>query len=146
MHTNKRLVALLSVLLILGTLLAPITALAGKGKSRWYNETGHVMVPEGATDDTVLSVGPVSVTLFPGSLPEGGPVVLHVKWTDEGVFRADFHPDRAFDVPVLIDFGTAETVVYTSHGSTEVIVTEDLDGDGEVGEIYSDHFSRFSGW
>lgn len=146
MHTNKRLVALLSVLLILGTLLAPVTAFAGKGKSGWYNETGHVMVPEGATEDTVLSVGPVSVTLFPGSLPEGGPVVLHVKWTDEGVFRAGFHPDREFDVPVLIDFGTAETVVYSGHGGSEVIITQDLDGDGEIGEIYSDHFSRFSGW
>jgi len=146
MHTNKRLVALFSMLLILGTLLAPVTAFADKGKSGWYNETGHVMVPEDASEEIVLAVGPVSVTLPPGAMPEGGPVILHVKWTDDGAFRADFHPDREFDVPVLIDFGTAETVVYSGPGGSEVIPTQDLDGDGEVGEIYSDHFSRFSGW
>ena len=146
MRRITRFSMLITAMVLLLTLALPMTAFAGKGGGRWHNATGHIQVPAGATEDSVLTVGPVSVTLFPGSLPEGGPVVLHVKWDDSGAFRADFHPDREFDVPVLIDFGTVATVEYVGPHGSEIITTSDLDGDGEVGEIYSDHFSRFSGW
>jgi len=170
MHTNKRLVALLSVLLILGTLLAPVIALADDGNARkgaiaakvaddwgedvtqlagrrgWHFARAQMTVPPNPTKTYRLDAGPVRLLVPPDALPEGGPVRLRVVWNDRGRFVADFTPDRQFDANVLMDFGVPKTVYYHSASGKVRIDTQDLDGDGEVGEIYSDHFSRFSGW
>jgi hypothetical protein len=134
------------MMVMIAAMLLPMTALAESGKGKWYNDVGNMMVPAGATEAYTLSVGPVRLVVPPGALPEGGPVVLRVKWTDAGQFEANFSPEREFAAPVMMDFGTVEVVYWESSAGTVAIQTDDLDGDGVVGEIYSDHFSRFSGW
>ena len=144
MRTKQRLLALLTVLLIASALLLPMTAFADQDK--WYQANGHMIVPAGATESYSLSVGSVKIVVPPGALPDGGPVVLRVRWNDNGDFIADFKPDRVFAAPVMMDFGSGNVVYYHSSSGLVPIQTQDLDGDGEPGELYCNHFSRFSGW
>ena len=131
----------LSLLLILGALLVPLTASAGA----YDKEKGSMVVPAGTTEEYRLEVGGISVTIPVGAMPEGGKVMLQVKSTADGEFCADFLPNLTFAQPVMMDFGTTE-VVYVGQGQDWTdIQTSDLDGDGAVGEILSDHFSRYSG-
>ena len=146
MRTRQRLLILLTVLLIVSALLLPMTAFAGKDKGRWRSARGRMRVPAGATESYRLRVGPVKIVVPPGALPDGGPVVLRVRWNSKGDFIADFKPDHVFAAPVMMDFGSGDVVYYHSRGGLVPIRTEDLDGDGAPGEIHCNHFPRFSGW
>jgi len=142
MRTRRRLVMALSMALLVGILAMPMAASAGKST----RTMGFMMIPAGATQDYTLTVGDVSVTVPAGALPKGGPVMIHLTADPDGQFRADFLPDRKFSSPVLIKFGSAEVVYYHYRNTLQSIVTSDIDGDGEVGEVWMDHFSRYSGW
>ena len=134
-------VRVLSLLLVVSALLVPMTASAGD----WDKEKGSMDVPAGATEEYRLEVAGISVTIPVGAMPEGGKVMLQVKSSSDGEFVADFLPNPDFAQAVMMDFGTAE-VVYLGQGrNLAQIWTSDLDGDGAVGEILSDHFSRYSG-
>ncbi|MCD6519827.1 MAG: hypothetical protein J7M05_07895 [Anaerolineae bacterium] len=139
---RKLLLTILLIAVLVGILAFPLSASAGRFKV----ERGFMFVPPNATTSYHLQVGKISVTIPPGALPRGGPVILTVISRRGGQFLADFRPDYQFAKPVLMDFGTAPVVYYWEHGQRVPIQTSDLDGDGEVGEILSDHFSRYSGW
>jgi len=142
MRTRRRLVAVLSVALLLGVLVMPLAASATKTS----RAMGFMMVPARATQDYTLTVGDVSVTIPPGALPKGGPVMIHLTADRNGGFCVDFLPDRKFTRPVLIKFGSAEVVYYHYRNMLVPIRTSDIDGDGELGEVWMEHFSRYSGW
>jgi len=105
-----------------------------------------MFVPRNSTQDHTLTVGRVSVTVPAGALPQGGPVVLHVATDSEGRFRADFLPNYSFARPVLMKFGAAPFIYYHTGHDCIRIDTADIDGDGEGGEVWMGHFSRYSGW
>ncbi len=130
-----------ALLLVVSLLIFPASASAG----RTVVQKGSMFVPPAATETYTLTVGRVSVSIPPGAMPEGGRILLQVRNKD-GWFQAKFSPDREFQVPVIMDFGEAEVVYYHEGREIVPIVTEDLDGDGAVGEIASMHFSRYSGF
>jgi len=142
--TNRRrlFVSILSIIVVVSALALPFGASAAK----WLQLKGKMMVPRNATEPSELRVGEFGVVIYPESMPKGGPIMLHARVAPDGAFVVQFHPERDFDAPVMMDFGTCAEVVYEGPQGNETIVTQDLDGDGEVGEIWSDHFSRYSGW
>ena len=142
MRTNRRLVTIVSAILLIAGLVLPMSASAG----RYSHRIGFMFVPRNTTQDYTLTVGEVSVTIPAGALPHGGPVLVHVVTDSAGRFRADFLPDYTFAKPVLMEFGDAPFVYY--HAGTDLIriETSDVDGDGDVGEVWMGHFSRYSGW
>lgn len=146
MRTKQRLFILLTVLLVVSALLVPMTTFADQGWGNWYKANGQMLIPAGATASYSLSVGPVKIVVPPGALPDGGPVILRVRWNSNGDFIADFLPDHVFAAPVMMDFGSGDVVYYHSRSGLVPIRTQDLDGDGAPGEIHCNHFSRFSGW
>ncbi len=142
MAKNKRFwVSLLIAAVLIGALIVPLAASAGKAVVRH----GIMLVPPRAAIPYRLQVGEFSVTIPAGALPKGGPVIIHTMQRDNW-FQVDFLPERQFAAPVMMDFGTAPVIYYQHNGTQNEIWTSDLDGDGQVGEIYSDHFSRYSGW
>lgn len=142
MRTRRRLVTALSIALLVGVLAMPMAASAAKSSCTM----GFMMVPARATQDYTLTVGDVSVTVPARALPKGGLVMIHLTTDADGRFRADFLPERKFAGPVLIKFGSAEVVYYHYRNTLQPIATSDIDSDGEVGEVWMDHFSRYSGW
>ncbi|OGO05340.1 MAG: hypothetical protein A2Y60_04110 [Chloroflexi bacterium RBG_13_54_9] len=141
-NRKRTFVSILLVLLVVSALVLPMTASAG----RFTREQGFMRVPRGATEAYTLTVGEVSVTIPPGALPKGGPVILIVTTGPRGQFLANFGPSYRFQAPVMMEFGDAE-VVYYHYGNAQIpLYTGDLDGDGDSGEIESEHFSRYSGW
>ena len=143
MLKRKRvLIALATLMILAASLSLPLSASAGRA----VQEHGSLFVPPDANDPCVLTVGRISVTIPPGSMPDGGPVILHVSTTPDNEFTAHFLPNRQFELPVVLDFGSAETVYYHRGNSETPLQTGDVDGDGDGGEISSDHFSRYSGW
>lgn len=142
MHTRRDLVTILSVALLLGVLAMPFVASAA-GASRSIR---FMRVPANAGEDYTLTVGEVSVTVPAGALPKGGPVIIHLTTDVDGQFRAAFLPEGEFARPVLIKFGSAEVVYYHDRNTLQPIYTSDVDGDGQLGEVWQDHFSRYSGW
>jgi hypothetical protein len=142
MFQRRGFLTVLTMVLVIAALLLPMSASAG----RWETAVGKMMVPRNATETCTLVVSGISVTIEPGDYPKGGPVVLQVKRSSDGQFVASFHPELNFVNPVVMDFGTVAQVIYESKSGPVVIPTSDLDGDGEVGEISSMHFSRYSGW
>ncbi len=142
MVKNKRLLtSLLVAIVLIGALVAPLAASAGKMIVR----SGMMLVPRHASVPYRLQVGEFSVTVPVGALPKGGPVIIRTMQRDDW-FQVDFLPERQFAAPVMMDFGTAPVIYYEHNGTQDEIWTSDLDGDGQVGEIYSNHFSRYSGW
>lgn len=133
---RKWLLAAFFIVLMIATLAMPLSALAAPGTVR---EKGMIHVPAGITEPVTLQVMDISVTIPPGAMPKGGPVVLMVTKSANGFTQADFLPERQFEQPVMIRFGTAPLVYYWSRGRTVSIET-----DG--GEFISDHFSRYSGF
>ncbi len=138
MFKNRRLLwVLVSFVLVVSALLLPLTASAG----RFTRERGFMFVPANATIPYTLTVGQVSVTIPPGAMPQGGPVILFVVTSADGWFMAEFLPERAFAQPVLMDFGSVrdETVYYHDGGALVPLRTQG-------GKLWSPHFSRYSGW
>jgi len=128
---------------MLATLVMPLSASAAPGAK---HERGMIHLPANITEPVTLQVMDVSVTIPVGAMPKGGPVILKVTKTPDGGIQADFHPERQFNKPVIIKIGDAPIVYYIAKGKTTAIETSDLDGDGKVGEFYSTHFSRYSGF
>lgn len=142
MRTNRRLVTILSAALLIAVLALPMAASA----ARYTRSIGFMWVPRNTSQDYTLTVGQVSVMIPAGALPQGGPVLLHVIADSEGRFRADFLPNYTFARPVLMKFGTAPIIYYHDGHTLVPIQTSDIDGDGEIGEVWMGHFSRYSGW
>ena len=138
MARNRRIsLVIVSLLLLVAALAMPMTASAGPPRVERDSAKVFVQPDEGAT----LEAGGIVVTIPEGAMPEGGQVVMHVRWIDGVWFRLDLLPHRQFDEFVKIDFGP--------FGAAEIY----FDGPGGLVRIYpvggvyeTDHFSRYSGW
>jgi hypothetical protein len=137
--------ALLAILLVAAALVAPQGVAAGR-PLRVERESASMYVPRNLRAPMTVEALDVSVTVYPGCMPRGGRIILHVSRDRTGKVVADFLPDQTFDKPVLIDFGEAKVVVWESPKGDIKIRTADVDGDGDGGEFWSDHFSRYSGF
>ena len=137
-RSRRFLFTLMSVLLIVGALAAPMTAFAG-GPDRVKSKT--VQVAWDADKPVRVNVGQVRVVFRPGTLKEidGEYTVTLTVATQGKQFDADLQLEPAHDgdfvQPVIAKFGKA----------TEV------ENDGQIlqtnrGFLYLDHFSRYSGW
>jgi len=142
MYKKRRLVlSLLAVAVLVGMLVLPMTASAG----RFTRENGVMWVPADLQEPMTLSVDGVSVTVPPGAMPRGGIVVLHVmREPATGWFQVDFLPDRQFPVPVIMDFGEVFELNYMGPDGPEPIIPR---MPYRVrARFLSPHFSRYSGW
>lgn len=145
LRKTKGLTVLLATLMVAVALVAPQGVAAGR-PSRVERESASMYVPRNLRAPMTLEALDVSVTVYPGCMPRGGRIILHVSRNRNGEVVADFLPEQSFSRPVLIDFGDARVVVWESSKGDVTIRTADVDRDGDGGEFYSDHFSRYSGF
>jgi hypothetical protein len=141
----RRLTVLVVFALMAVLMIFPLEASAG----RWpkaEREYATMYVPRNLRSPMTLEALDVSVTVYPGCMPRGGRIIMHVTRDRNGEVVADFLPEQEFSRPVLIDFGEAPVVIWESSHGDVYIRTSDVDGDGDGGEFYSDHFSRYSGF
>ncbi|MBC7234715.1 MAG: hypothetical protein H5T69_02655 [Chloroflexi bacterium] len=147
---SKFLLSVLSILVILGTLLLPMSVLAkGEGRSREASVT--IAVPWDAHRPYQAKVGRVRVVILPGTLPEpeGGSEYLFTLSVQEkgNAFIADLTlepPVETFRRPVLAKFGSADVVYYCPDADCAAGEGEPIPTRG--GWAMLDHFSRYSGW
>lgn len=134
--------ALMAVVVLLSVALLPMAASARRADF----EQGSMYIPRYARQAYTLAVGDVSVTIPAGAMPGGGRIKLQVWTYSDGHIEAQFLPDREFARPVLMNMGSCAVVYWVDGRWSVPIRTADLDGDGDLGEWWSTHFSRYSGW
>ncbi len=90
-----------------------------------------------------MEAGGVTVVVPPHALECPRWLHLMVVVSDE-MTDVKLGPNLHFAKPVLIDFGTTPVVYFWEDGQWITVYTIDTDQDGEVGEIFTDHFSRWA--
>ncbi len=136
MSIKQRILSRVMILvLVVATLLVPVTAYAGNTVYKDYE-----YVPAGTTEAVILEAGFVTVTIPAGALPQGGGVAAKVKLDDDGTFSAVFGPDQTFATSIIVDFGPDVEIVYYYSDAGPVLVNL-VDG-----KLITNHFSRYSGW
>ncbi len=142
MLRNNKFSRIVLTLLVVVMLAAPFAASAGSRGTAW----GLMIVWPHSSRAYTLNVNGFAVTVPSGALPNGGIIIERVTVKGNGEFSVEFYPDYRFSEDVIMDFRSAETVYYHSDSGLIAIPTYDLDNNGEVGEFFSEHFSRYSGW
>lgn len=126
---------LLVLIALVVALVLPITTAAGTAV---YTDREYIPPATAETED--LQVGPIYVTIPAGALPQGGLLRAKVKVDDSGAFEAVFSPDVQFATNIIIDFGPNVSVVY--YWENGVPIPQEL----VDGKLFTNHFSRYSGW
>ena len=142
LEMKKRVFKVFTALLLVGllfTALAP-AAYAGGGGER-FRDRALFQPGTGAE----LEAGGIKVVVPPHALERRRLLRLRV-FVRDGQTVVRLGPELEFEELVLIDFGTAPVVYYWDNGEWGTVETVDADLDGEVGEILSDHFSRYAWW
>jgi len=137
---KKRLLLVLSLLLIVSAIALPMAVSAGSYSVRF----GFMWVPRQMQAPKTLTVDGISVTVMPDSIPNGGPVILRVIRGPDGWFMADFWPDREFEIPVVMDFGGVYELNY--HAGSSLLPIVPRSPELVWARFFSEHFSRYSGW
>lgn len=126
---------LLVLIALVAMLILPVATAAGTAVY-----TDREYIPPATTETEDLQVGPIYVTIPAGALPQGGLLRAKVKVDDSGAFEAVFSPDVRFATNIIIDFGPNVSVVY--YWENGVPIPQEL----VDGKLFTDHFSRYSGW
>lgn len=126
---------LLVLIALVAMLILPVATAAGTAVY-----TDREYIPPATTETEDLQVGPIYVTIPAGALPQGGLLRAKVKVDDSGAFEAVFSPDVQFATDIIIDFGPNVSVVY--YWENGVPIPQEL----VDGKLFTDHFSRYSGW
>ncbi|MHB0859272.1 MAG: hypothetical protein ACYC5M_17110 [Anaerolineae bacterium] len=146
MTKHRRLiVSALSLVLIVSTLLLPAVVSAGPAA----HAKDSVFVPADQQQPLSIEAGGFTLTVYPGALPEGGLVKMHVWTAEDGSFRLNLIPDQGFAAPetVMLDFGSEIDAFFYHDGPDRIeLVPADLNSDGIAAEVWLEHFSRYSGW
>jgi len=139
---KKRVLKAFTALVLVGLLFVALTpaAHAGGGGERFFERV--LFQPESGAE---LEGGGIRVVVPPYALDRARFLTLMVSVSD-GQTQVRLSPELQFEEPILIDFGTVSMVYFWDNGQWVTIETIDADGDGEVGEILVDHFSRYAWW